>query len=113
MLIDIRIQKNGTVVLRAPDDSVYTFDVKTSDPENASEVCRAVGEQILQILGDPEQPAAKIIPAGHPRAGSLGSGEGVEGPLRNFLGAVLGDIGTGALDALQNASYGGDSEASD
>lgn len=61
MLLDIRIQKNGTIVVRAPDDQIFTFKL---DPENKAKVLQDLGDTIVTMLADTSMPP-ETLDAGH------------------------------------------------
>jgi len=108
MLLEIRQQKNGTVVLRAPDDSVYTFELD-GDKLPPEETLQKIGRTLLEILDDPDMPQA-VVMAGQVQQGGGFDGEKLEANIRSTMdSAVPGS--SRILDFLQGISGGGDEEA--
>jgi hypothetical protein len=109
MLVEIRQQKNGTVVLRAPDDSVYTFDLD-GDKLPPDVTLQRIGRTLLEILDDPDMPQSVVSGAGHVQQGGGFDGEKLEANIRHTMdSAVPGS--SRILDFLQGISGGGDEEA--
>ena len=120
MLLEIKQQKNGVIVLRAPDGELYPFDTDGVDKDNADKLFAKIGRTILEILADPDQPELKTEANGpHVRQSVSDDGgptivppEGdgtTEGALRGFLDALVPGLPLSrGLDFLQSMS--GDSE---
>ena len=111
MLIDVKIQKNGTVVIAAPDGSVFTFELDTSGktgdetPQKAGEkTLQKIGRTVLEILSDPEQPQVQVqqVATRAPAA----QAENVETHLRRGLDSILPGA-SGIIDFLQDISVNG------
>ncbi len=101
MLLEIRQQKNNTVVIRAPDDTIYAYPL---DVDNPDETLKQIGKCVLQILGDPEMPKATVSTAG---GVSQGAAPGdLEGNVRRTLDSVVPN-GSKVLDFLQSLSGDG------
>lgn len=100
MLIDVKHQKNGTLLVTAPDQTVYAFDLNLEDTKEAPpKVCERLGKTILQIITDPEQPELTVGAAhGAPVGGGI-NGADLEARAR----AVHPAIGA-VLDFFQDAS---------
>jgi hypothetical protein len=105
ILLDVRLQKNGTLVLRAPDDSVYAF---TLDPKKANDgTLASIGKTVLEIVLDPDQPEAVIVPPRgvhqpHPGGDARGYGGAAGGgvDLETHVRAGLDSMFPGASRAL-------------
>ncbi len=108
MIIEIRTQKNGTIVLTAPDGTVYPFKL---EPEKEAAFFEDIGRTVLEVLADPEQPEA-TVQAGRvtQRGAQLDNAGGAEGHLRGLLDSLLPGL-SGIIDKAQDASYTGDDEA--
>lgn len=111
MLLEIKQQKNGTIVLRAPDGEIYAFDLEDVDKNTADKLFAKLGKTVLQILSDPEQPEVKTEATGHVYQGeSSGEGEdpgsaNTEGALRGLLDSLVPGMQLSrGLDLLQNMS---------
>jgi hypothetical protein len=107
MLLEIRQQKNGTIVLRAPDDTVYAFDLD-KDKEPPEQTLQKIGRTLLEILDDPEMPEA-VVSGPEVSQGTGFDGKKVEDNVRRTLDSVVPG-GSKILDFLQGIS-GGDEEA--
>ena len=110
VLIEVRVQKNSTVLLRAPDDSFYPFEIDPKAPDE--KVLAKIGKTVLEILADPEMPEAVITPAGgaHQAAGGAGA---TGGDLEHHVRAAADSVVPGAsrlLDFLQAISSDPDEE---
>ncbi len=104
MLLNIRKQKNGTIVLTSPDGTVYPFKLE-ADKEN--EFFQDIGKTVLEVLADPDQPT-ETVSAGQVTQGGVpvnNSGH-AEGHLRGLMESLLPGSSK-ILDGMQNASYGG------
>ena len=86
MLIDVKQQKNGTLLITAPDQTAYAFNLDIGDKDQATKVCEQMGKTILEILNDKDQPEMTSAPAGH-HAASNGS-SGIEDRARAVHPAV-------------------------
>ena len=108
MLLEIRQQKNGTVVLRAPDDTLYMFEIGAKT-EPAEALLQRLGRTILEILNDKDQPES-VTMAGVVHQGPRAfDGAGLERNVRGVLESVVPG-GSKLLDFLQGASYQGDKD---
>jgi hypothetical protein len=109
MLLEIRQQKNGTIVLRAPDDSVYTFDLD-GDKLPPEATLQKIGRTLLQILDDPDMPQSVVSSAGQVTQGAGFDPGKLEANIRQTMdSAVPGS--SRILDFLQGISGGSDEEA--
>jgi hypothetical protein len=111
MLLEIKQQKNGTIVLRAPDGEIYAFDLEDVDKDTANKLFAKLGKTVLQILSDPDQPEVKTEPSGHVHQGDGFDDEGAGGPantegaLRGLLDSLVPGMQLSrGLDLLQNMS---------
>lgn len=101
MLLEIKEQKNGTIILTAPDGTIYPFKL---EPKKKDAILKEIGEVVLTVLSDPEQPEATVS-GGHVTQGGrpVQAQENVEGALRGFMDACLPGSSR-LLDGLQNIS---------
>jgi hypothetical protein len=112
MLLEIKQQKNGTIILRAPDGEIHAFSTKDVDKETADKLFADIGRTVLEILADPDQPELKTETNGaHVRQsvaddGPTIEGDGsTEGALRGFLDALVPGVPLSrGLDFLQSMS---------
>lgn len=98
MLLEIRLQKNDTVVLKAPDGSVYAFPL-IGGKEAGADVLQRMGRTMLEILDDPDQPKTVVT--------STGVSQGGEGNLEQNIRGALDSIVPGGgriIDFLQGIS---------
>jgi hypothetical protein len=61
MLLEVRQQKNGTIVLRAPNGDVHTARLDSPDKEAGAELLQGIGRAILEFLDDPDMPEATVV----------------------------------------------------
>lgn len=120
MLLEITQQKNGTIILRAPDGEIHAFPTRDVDENNANKLLADIGRAALEILTDPGQPELKTESQGaHVRQSTVADegptvvppeGDGsTEGALRGFLDALVPGVPLSrGLDFLQSMS--GDEE---
>ena len=102
MLIKVHLQKNNTVIITAPDGSVYPHRLNLdATKEDKAKMFEAVGMDIMMILADPDMPKEEMVAdasMGHtPKAATNKATEnlppqasqGVEGALRGFMEQVM------------------------
>ena len=105
MLLDIKIQKNGTFIITAPDQTIYSFKVEEGKSEK---LFSEVGETVLRIMNDP-QPEMTTVPTRGAPGARLGDPGGLEGALRNAMDTVFPGSSV-LLDKMQDASTPGEDE---
>lgn len=112
VLIEVRLQKNGSVLIHAPDDSFYPFNIDPKQPDE--KVLANIGRTVLEILADPDMPEPVITPAAgaHQASGGAGAfgGGGVEANVRNLADSIVPG-GSRILDFLQAISSDPDEES--
>ena len=102
MLIKVHLQKNNTVIITAPDGSVYPHRLNLdATKEDKAKMFEAMGLDLMMILNDPDQPKAEIVVdpsmAHTPQAATNKATEdnppeakqGVEGALRGFMESLM------------------------
>ena len=119
MIIEIRTQKNGTILLTAPDGTVYPYKpvLKGTDDEKAAglaALCSEIGRDIMSVLTDPAQPAITTVPTvAHPAAAASNKAaegappQGDQSPMEQLIRGALENFMPGAsglLDKMQDAS---------
>ncbi len=119
MIIEIRTQKNGTILLTAPDGTVYPYKpvIEGTDDEKSAGVaalCSELGRDVMAILTDPEQPAMTTTPTVRhtPAAASAKAAGGApppaeQSPMEQLVRGALENFMPGSsalLDKAQDAS---------
>lgn len=119
MIIEIRTQKNGTILLTAPDGTVYPYKPLldgTAEETAASmaALCSELGRDMMEILTDTTQPAMTTTPTvAHTPAAAKAKAEenapppGEQSPMEQLLRGALENFMPGAsglLDKMQDAS---------
>ncbi len=95
MLIDIKLQvKTGTIILTAPDGTIYPFNGDVKSDEDRAKMCQSLGKAIVGVLSDPEQPAQTQTAAYPGNTGSISGDLGVtEENLREGLNQIHPALG--------------------
>ena len=119
MIIEIRTQKNGTILLTAPDGTVYPYKplIAGTDDEKAAglaALCSELGRDMMAILVDDTQPAMTTVPtvshspaAATNKAKDAAPPEGAQSPMEQLIRGALENFMPGAsglLDKMQDAS---------
>ena len=112
MLLDIRKQKNGTIVLTSPDGTVYPFKF---DAEKESAFFEEIGRTMIDILADPDMPKETMESGRVTQGRPVPDGEGgAVGHFRGCLDSIVPGVQLSkGLDFLQDMSIDEDPDKPD
>ena len=103
MFLDIRLQeKTGTVVLTAPDGTIYPFQpAADADDEKKNQLLQSLGQTVMEIVMDPDMPEEQITAL--PGSRAPGGAGRPETAVRTFMESMLPGSSR-LLDGLQGIS---------